>query len=194
MPGGWPVSDPEQDACARLVLACGGDFTRIFDELALDLETYVRRVSRIPFFASAGHNPLFFITGHIDRVFDLVSLCTRIIEMTNGFHCASWIAYQQQEKLHRFFDDAECWADIEEEFEDIYFWYTSPRPMLIATSKSEPSLMRRALASLDSDSRFRIRANAPAAQSGTKLRSDAAFNAEDITFPNHNPRIRRDAG
>ena len=150
MPGGWPLNDAEHDQCARVLLECGGDLRRIFDEPALDLDGYVHRLTRVPFFEFLDENPLFLITGRMQKPADVLDLQSRLFEATGIFHHADWVTFQSAEACWDFLDEAAQWAAVEEVYSNVHFWFTWPRPTLIVSSATNESLMPLALAALGS--------------------------------------------
>jgi len=149
MPGGWPNDEIEREACARALLACGGDFERIYDEAGLGLDAYIRHIIRVPFFKRAQEDPIVLATGKIQTVVGLLGFYTRLYELTDQFDKASWIVYLVRNQLGDFLSVAESWGDVEYVGDEMYCWYTSPAPILLISSNSDASGLLRAVADLE---------------------------------------------
>ena len=149
MPGGWPSAINEREACAKALLASGGDFERIFDESELGIDAYVRHVSRVPFFRLAQEQPLVFITGKIQSAVKLLDFYTRLFELTNQFDKASWIAYLESGSLEEFLAGARGWAEVEDLGDDRYCWYTSPISILVMSKASKLTHLKQVIAELE---------------------------------------------
>lgn len=149
MPGGWPSDESEREACAKALLACGGDFERIYDESGLGLDAYIRHIIRVPFFRLAHENPIVFITGKIQSVLKLLEFYTRVFELTDQFNRASWIVYLANNCQSEFVREAKTWGEVSEVGGDTYCWYTTPCPILIVSGRSQASGLRQAVADLE---------------------------------------------
>ena len=149
MPGGWPRTKCDRDACSRVLLACGGDLNRVFDEPLYDMAAYVRQMARVPCYKFVGVQPLFFVAGRIVQPETLIDLMQRIFEATDVLNHASWITYQPAARLPAFLDSAARCADIDEAYTNIFYWYTEPRPTLVTTRGSNAPLVQRALTLLE---------------------------------------------
>lgn len=170
MPGGWPAADSEREACARALLASGGDFERVFDESEIGVDAYIRHIIRVPFFRQAQENPIVLVTGKIHTAVAFLEFYTRIFELTDQFNQASWLTYIARHHLSAFLDDAKTWADVDAVEQETYCWFTSPSPSLIITESSKASGLRRAVADLESVPRSGVIAlPSPVSQVSTQL-------------------------
>ena len=149
MPGGWPPDEHGRDECARVLLVCGGDFERIFDEPALELEAYAQHIARIPYFSSPDAKPLFFITGALKKAGRLFALHERVFELTHVFENASWVVCLEPNSVREFLADAALRAAVKEAGKDVFVWRIQPWPMLIVSPLSSDFEIASALASLD---------------------------------------------
>ncbi len=149
MPGGWPNRESERERCAKTLLACGGDFERIYDESGLGLDTYIRHIIRVPFFRLAQENPIVLLTGKIQSVFALLEFYTRVFELTDQFNEASWLVYLANDRPGEFIREAKTWGDVLDVGGDAYCWYTAPCPILIVSGRSKASGLRQAVADLE---------------------------------------------
>lgn len=149
MPGGWPPDERGREACARVLLACNGDFERLFDEPALDMEAYAQHIARIPYFKSPDVRPLFFITGALKQAGRLFDLHELVFELTHAFNYASWVVCLEPNSVREFLADAALWAAVQKVGDDVYVWRTVPGPMLVVASSSSDLEISVALASLD---------------------------------------------
>jgi hypothetical protein len=191
MPGGWPHDEIEREACARALLAAGGDIERVYDESQLSLDAYIRHIVRVPFFKLAQENPIVLVTGRIQTVVGLLDFYTRLYESTDRFDRASWIAYLTRNHISEFLHNAESWGDVEYMGGEMYRWYTSPVPILVISDRSGASGMLSAVTALE-----------VAPESGVIALSEPASTSADrgnlparrSPAPPENPRIRRDTG
>jgi len=149
MPGGWPSDESEREACAKVLLACGGDFERIYDESRLRLDAYIRHIIRVPFFRLAQENPIVFIAGKIQSVLALLEFYTRVFELTDQFNQASWLVYLANNRETEFIREAQTWGDVTGVGGDIYCWFTAPCPLLIVSGRSQATGLRQAVADLE---------------------------------------------
>jgi hypothetical protein len=149
MPGGWPNDESQREACARALLASGGDFDRVHDESGLGLDAYIRHIIRIPFFRLAQESPLVCVTGKIQSVLALLEFYTRVFELTDQLNQASWIVYLANIRLNEFIREAKTWGDVTEVGGHTYCWHTAPCPILIVSESSQASGLRQALAELE---------------------------------------------
>ncbi len=133
MPGGWPPDERERDACARVLLHCNGDFSRIIDAPALDATAYAEHVARILYLQSPDALPLFFITGRLASPEALMVLHSRVIERARVFDQAQWVVCVAPGRISDFIRDASTWAAIEPVGKGLCTWQKGPRPMLIAS-------------------------------------------------------------
>jgi hypothetical protein len=133
MPGGWPPNERERDACARVLLACSGDFERIIDAPALDDEAYARHIARIRFFDCPDAKPLFFVGGELASAERVMRLRSRLHGLTEAFDQSSWVVCLPPTGLDDFIAQAADWAGVEEVVaEGLFAWRTSPWPILVA--------------------------------------------------------------
>ena len=150
LPGGWPNRDSERESCARALLACGGDFERIYDNPGISLDSYVRHVCRIPFFKLAQEPPIVCVTGKIQSPITLLSFYTQLFELTRQFDRASWVSYLSSPALlDEFLTNGKAWAEVEDMGGGLYCWYTSPIAVLVLSIKSEFSHLKQTLADLE---------------------------------------------
>lgn len=150
MPGGWPAAESEREACARALLASGGDFERIFDDSEIGVDAYIRHIIRVPFFRLAHESPIVLVTGKIHTATLLLEFYTHLFELTDQFNQASWLTYIAHHHLSAFLNDARTWGEVEEVERETYCWFTSPSPILIINECSHASGLRRAVADLES--------------------------------------------
>jgi hypothetical protein len=149
MPGGWPKNESQREACARALLACGGDFDRVYDESGLSLDAYIRHLIRVPFFRQAQESPIVLVTGKIQTVLALLEFYTRVFELTDQFNQASWLVYLVNDRPEEFIREAKTWGDVTEMGRDTYCWHTAPCPILIVSENSKAAGLRQALADLE---------------------------------------------
>jgi len=209
MPGGWPPDEHGRDECARVLLVCEGDFDRIFDEPALDIEAYAQHIARIPYFKSPDIRPLFFVTGALKQPARLLGLHEHVFELTRAFHCADWVVCLEPNSLREFLANAALWAAVEKVGRDIYVWRTAPGPMLVVAWSSSDFDVAVALASLDALPESGLMATVgrvqPQAEPATVMNLESLTQLRTQAQPQEsgeqgnvrfgpNPRIRRSAG
>ncbi len=224
MPGGWPDDECEREICARALLACGGDFERVYDGSGLGLDAYIRHIIRIPFFKLAQESPLVFVTGKLRSVLALLEFYTRVFELTDQFNQANWLVYLADTERSEFIREAKTWGDVTEVASDTYCWHTRPCPILVISGSSQASGLRKALLDLElspesgvvalnnSQTHGSIQVPAPvrlpAAPSSSlssgsiarlrfetrPTRADLPANTVNRRSPTPNPRIRRNTG
>ena len=205
MPGGWPPDEHGRDECARVLLVCDGDFDRIFDEPALDIEAYAQHVARIPYFRAPDIKPLFFVTGALKQAGRLFGLHEHVFELTHVFNCASWVVCLEPNILREFLADAALWAAVEKVGRDVYVWRTAPGPMLVVSWSSSDFEIAVALASLDGLPESGLMATVGRTEPGTVMSLESLAQMSAKVQPQEsgeqgkvrfrpNPRIRRSAG
>jgi hypothetical protein len=191
MPGGWPNEETEREACARALLASGGDIERIYDESQLGLDAFIRHIVRVPFFKLAQENPIVLVTGKMQTVVSLLEFYTRLYELTDQFDRASWIAYLTRNHVNEFLHGAESWGDVEYMGTEMYRWYTSPVPILVISSHSHASGLLPAVAALELAPESGIIAlNEPTGAATNR----GELPARRASTQPENPRIRRNTG
>jgi len=205
MPGGWPPNEHGRDECARVLLVCEGDFDRIFDEPALDIEAYAQHIARIPYFKSPDVRPLFFVTGALKQAARLFALHEHVFELTRVLHSASWVVCLEPNSVREFLANACLWAAVEKVGRDVYVWRTAPGPMLAASWLSSDFEIAVALASLDGLPESGLMATVGRAEPGTVMSLESLTELRTQAQPQEsgeqgkvrfrpNPRIRRSAG
>lgn len=149
MPGGWPPTEREREACARVLLACEGDLDRIIDAPALDDEAYARHVARIPFSKCPDIKPLFFIAHEVSAQ-RIMTLRARVLQLTRNYDRSIWLICLAPGQLDGFIEQAADWAGIEEVVaEGLFAWRTSPWPMLVVDWSKKGADIAAALTSIE---------------------------------------------
>lgn len=173
IPGGWPLNEREREACARVLLACKGDFERIIDTPSLQGGAFVRHIARIRFFERPDAKPLFFVTGETACVQRILKLRTEVLERTAVFDQVSWVICLETARLADFIEQAADWAPLEEVVcEGLYAWRTKPWPMLIVDWSVKAANIAAALTSVETAPESGFIATVAASH------ARAAFNAE----------------
>ena len=191
MPGGWPIGESEREACARALLASGGDFERIYEASELGVKAYVRHMIRVPFFRLAQEYPIVLVTGKIQSVVALLDFYTRLFELTDQFNQASWLVYLPRHRLGDFLVNAKSWGDVEQVGQEMFYWYTSPSAMLVITAGSKVSDLGAAVAGLELSPESGVIALTNPATEGSTQSSAATCSTPDAPSGSSSSSIAR---
>ncbi|MCC6646336.1 MAG: hypothetical protein IT374_12290 [Polyangiaceae bacterium] len=106
LPYGMPDAPAHREACASILLSCGGDIERMIDRPVDDLERFGRYVSRIPALREGAQPPIVLLTRTSPLPLTVVSARRSLERAAPALGRASWILFVTDEDDPFFADGA----------------------------------------------------------------------------------------
>ncbi len=134
LPYGLPELAAHREACAEVLLACGGDVDRVIDQPSDDLARFGKYVSRIPALREGAPPPIVMLTRTSPLPLTVVSARRTLERAAPTLGRASWLLFVTEEDDPFFTDGARRLGLLSTELPHAPMW-TGPdgMPFLVTT-------------------------------------------------------------